>query len=88
MSAFFDYVRGVTDKLPDGYSEKGMRLYRHHVYLGASQLLTATYPQLKEKLLDSEWEALMVDFVKKTKWTSHIYAELIIDFKKYLSDNA
>ena len=37
MAAFHDYVRGRTDELPPGYSEAGMRLYRHLVYLGASQ---------------------------------------------------
>ena len=32
---FFDYVRGVTDAVPAGYAEQGMRAYRHLVFIGA-----------------------------------------------------
>ena len=42
MSAnFYDYVRGVSDQVPPGYSDNGMRAYRHLVYVGASQMVEA-----------------------------------------------
>ena len=31
--AFYDYVRGLTDEVPEGYTLAGMRAYRHLVYL-------------------------------------------------------
>ena len=43
-SAFYDYVRGLSDEVPAGYSENGMRLYRHLVYLGADQMLGGYSP--------------------------------------------
>ena len=40
---FFDYVRGASDVIPEGYAEAGLRAYRHLVFLGVSQLLAAHY---------------------------------------------
>ncbi len=86
MSEFFDYVRGLTEVVPDGYSAQGMAVYRHHVYLGASQLLAASYPELKTALSEADWTSLMNDFIAKTRWSSNFYSDLDENFKHYLSD--
>ena len=39
MSSFHDFVRGISNEVPSGYSEAGMHLYRHLVYLGVVQML-------------------------------------------------
>lgn len=49
-AAFFDYVRGRSDAVPPGYAEAGLRAYRHLVYLGASQMVQAHFPELRAQL--------------------------------------
>ena len=80
MSAFYDYVRGRSDVVPPGYSEAGMRVYRHLVYLGAAQLIEAHFPQLKEELDEGAWRTLIEGFVRQSSWTSHYYGDLKDEF--------
>ena len=86
MSAFYDYVRGVSDVVPSGYELRGMRLYRHHVFLGVSQMLAQTYPALHSELSSDDWALLLRDFIAKTRWTSNFYADLDVQFKAYLQN--
>lgn len=82
--AFFDYVRGLSDEIPSGYSEKGMRAYRHLVLLGVRQLLEAQYPQLPEELGAEGWLALLEAFVRNSRWDSPYYGNLKDDFLDFL----
>jgi hypothetical protein len=86
--AFFDFVRGRSEAVPPGYSLAGMRVYRHLVYLGASQMLEATFPDLPGQLGASAWQLLVSDFVRQSKWTSHYYANLKDEFRRYLARTA
>ena len=43
-AAFYDFVRGRSDDVPAGYTAAGLRVYRHLVYLGASQMIEAHFP--------------------------------------------
>lgn len=88
MSAFHDYVRGLSDKLPQGYSENGMRVYRHLVYLGASQLLEAHFPQVKETLGSDAWKTLIEAFVRQSRWTSPYYGDLSDEFLQFLQQQS
>ena len=85
MSAFYDYVRGRSDVVPPGYSEAGMRVYRHLVYLGAAQLIDAHFPQLKEELDEGAWRTLIEGFVRQSSWTSHYYGDLKDEFLAFLA---
>ena len=85
MSAFYDYVRGRSDVVPPGYSEAGMRVYRHLVYLGAAQLIEAHFPQLKEELDEGAWRTLIEGFVRQSNWTSHYYGDLKDEFLAFLA---
>ncbi|MFN4264472.1 MAG: putative DNA-binding domain-containing protein [Aquabacterium sp.] len=85
MSAFYDYVRGRSDVVPPGYSEAGMRVYRHLVYLGAAQLIEAHFPQLKEELDEGAWRTLIEGFVRQSSWTSHYYGDLKDEFLAFLA---
>lgn len=84
MSAFHDYVRGISDVVPAGYSDAGMRLYRHLVYLGAVQMLESHYPQVKTALGEDQWASLVRAFVRDSRWESHYYGDLTDDFVAYL----
>jgi len=84
VSTFYDYVRGLSDIVPEGYTAQGMAVYRHHVYLGISQMLAASYPELKTILDDSDWRTLMEDYIRQHKFSSHFYADLTADFEAYL----
>jgi hypothetical protein len=88
MSAFHDYVRGMTDTVPDGYAEPGMRLYRHLVYLGASQMLEAAYPALRNTLDEPDWRELIEAFVRSSRWQSHYYGDLTDEFLAFLEEQA
>jgi hypothetical protein len=88
MPAFHDYVRGLTDDVPEGYAENGMRLYRHLVYLGASQLVEAEFPALRETLDDDDWRALIEAFVRDSRWQSHYYGDLKDEFLAFLETQA
>lgn len=86
MSAgFYDYVRGRSDELPPGYTEAGLRAYRYLVYLGASQMIEAHHPTLREALDDAQWRYLIEDFVRQSAWTSNYYADLVGEFEAYLA---
>lgn len=91
-AAFFDYVRGRSDTVPPGYSARGMRVYRHLVWLGASQMVESCHPGLREQLGEEAWQALLGDFVRQSAWTSHFYGDLDNAFTAYLArmvhDNA
>lgn len=84
MSDFFAYTRGLSDDLPAGYSENGMRLYRHLVLLGARQMLEAHFPQLPVQLGQVAWEALLGAFVASGQWNSPFYGDIVNDFVAFL----
>lgn len=81
---FYDHVRGRSDTVPDGYTEAGMRIYRHLVLLGASQMIEAHYPTLREGMGEVAWQALMQAFVRDSQWTSHDYGDLHHEFLAFL----
>lgn len=83
-AGFYDYVRGRCDDVPEDYSEAGLRVYRHLVFLSVSQLLAAEYPALRESLTDDEWRFLLADFIQNTTWDSNFYGDLTRVFVKYL----
>jgi hypothetical protein len=83
--AFFEYVRGSSDVVPEGHTKAGMDLYRHLTYLGAHQMLEDCFPQIREALSDEDWAELMRDFIKTTRWTSNFYGDLENDFTNYLA---
>lgn len=82
--AFFAYVRGASDQVPEGYAEAGMRVYRHLVYLGAIQMVEASHPGLRDALGDAPFETLLRAFVREARWTSPLYGELNDDFLDFL----
>lgn len=86
MSKFFDYVRGISDVVPKGYTQQGLAVYRYHVHLGVSQLLESSYPELKKSLNQDDWTSLIGDFIAKTRWSSNFYADLDENFRQYLTD--
>ena len=51
-AAFYDFVKGRSDDVPAGYTATGLRVYRHLVYLGASQMIEAHFPAVREQLGD------------------------------------
>lgn len=85
MSAFFDYVRGRTDVLPAGYAERGMRLYRHLVWLGASQTIEAHHPELRAQLGEDAWRTLIEAWVRDSAWDSPFLKDLPDDFLSFLA---
>ncbi|MCD2166251.1 HvfC/BufC family peptide modification chaperone [Comamonas koreensis] len=85
MSApFYDYVRGRTDQVPPGYSDNGMRAYRHLVYLGASQMVEAHFPELREQLGEDAWRDLMAAFVRDSRWSSPYYGDMKDAFLEFI----
>lgn len=86
MSAdFFAYVRGQTDVVPPGYREDGMRVYRHLVYLGASQMVESHFPAVRAELGDEAWRTLIEAFVRQSAWTSPYYGDLKNEFLAYIA---
>lgn len=81
---FYDYVRGRSDVVPAGHTQAGMRVYRHLVHLGASQMVEAHHPELPASLGPEAWHALIADFVRQSAWGSHFYGDLHDEFLAYL----
>lgn len=88
MSAFYDHVRGLSDTVPAGHTEAGMRVYRHLVYLGASQLIEAHFPDMRQQLGEAHWRTLIEAFVRQSRWTSHHYGDLHDEFLAFLAREA
>ena len=84
-ATFFDHVRGLTDEVPEGYELRGLRVYRHLVRLGASQMVEACFPQLRAQLGESAWTLLISDFVRQSQWASPFYGDLEHEFRTYLA---
>ena len=84
-AAFFDYVRGRSDVVPPGYTEAGLRAYRYLVYLGASQMVQASFPDLRDQLGEDAWRTLIEGFVRQSAWRSHFYGDLRHEFIDYLA---
>lgn len=82
---FFNYVRGASDHLPSGYAENGMRAYRHLVFIGASQMVEAHFPELREQLGEESWRQLIAAFVRQSAWTSHFYGDLKNEFLAFIA---
>lgn len=87
-TAFFDYVRGRSEVVPDGYAEAGMRAYRHLVHLGASQLVDAHFPRVRQELGEEAWRCLIEAFVRQSAWTSPYYGDLKEAFLAFLAREA
>jgi hypothetical protein len=83
--AFYDYVRGRTDAVPEGYTLNGMRAYRHLVYLGASQMVEAHFPEVRQQLGEDDWRVLIEAFVRQSAWSSHYYGDLKNEFTAFLA---
>ncbi|MDD2976548.1 DNA-binding domain-containing protein [Aquabacterium sp.] len=84
-AAFYDFVRGRSDDVPAGYTATGLRVYRHLVYLGASQMIEAHFPAVREQLGDDAWRTLIEAFIRQSEWTSPYYGDLKDDFLAYLA---
>lgn len=84
-AAFYDFVRGRSDDVPEGYTAAGLRVYRHLVYLGASQMIEAHFPAVREQLGDDAWRTLIEAFIRQSEWTSPYYGDLKDDFLAYLA---
>ena len=87
-AAFYDYVRGLSDEVPAGYTENGMRLYRHLVYLGADQMLGGYFPDVKQTLGDESWRSLLCAFIQSSAWQSHFYGDMTDEFIEFLKQQA
>lgn len=85
MSAFYDHVRGLSDDVPAGYTEAGMKVYRYLVYLGAAQVIEASFPTLRPELGEEAWRALIEAFVRQSRWTSPVYGDLEHEFHEFLA---
>lgn len=86
MSAdFYAYVRGRSDAVPPGYTEAGLRAYRHLVRLGASQMVEAHFPHLRPALGEANWDALIAEFVRQSAWNSHFYGDMKDEFVAFLA---
>lgn len=83
--AFYDYVRGCSETVPEGYALAGMRAYRHLVYLGASQMVEAHFPALRGQLGETAWRLLIEGFVRQSAWKSPYYGDLHHDFIAFLA---
>lgn len=81
---FFDYVRGVTDAVPAGYAEQGMRAYRHLVFIGACQMVEAHFPAVREQLGEAGWRALIEAFIRQSAWASPYYGDLKDEFLAFI----
>lgn len=84
-TAFYDYVRGRSEHVPQGYTEAGMRAYRYLVYLGACQMVEAHFPHVRAALGEDAWRTLLEDFVRQSRWTSNYYGDLKDEFLAYLA---
>ncbi|MGE0110430.1 putative DNA-binding domain-containing protein [Aquabacterium sp.] len=84
-AAFYDFVRGRSDDVPAGYTAAGLRVYRHLVYLGASQMIEAHFPAVREQLGDDAWRTLIEAFIRQSEWSSPYYGDLKDDFLAYLA---
>lgn len=82
---FYRYVRGVSDQVPEGYSERGMRAYRHLVFVGASQMVQAHFPEVRSQLGDADWQVLIAAFVRQSHWSSPYYGDLKDEFIAFLA---
>jgi len=78
-------VRGRSDDVPAGYTAAGLRVYRHLVYLGASQMIEAHFPAVREQLGEDAWRTLIEAFIRQSEWTSPYYGDLKDDFLAYLA---
>ena len=81
---FYDYVRGRSDQVPPGYSDNGMRAYRHLVFLGASQMVEAHHPVLRAQLGDDAWRELIAAFVRDSRWSSPYYGDMNDAFLEFI----
>lgn len=61
-----------------------MRVYRHLTWLGASQMVEAGFPALREALAEEDWRTLVAAFVRQSRWTSHFYGDLNDEFLAFL----
>ena len=84
-AAFYDFVRGRSDDVPAGYTAAGLRVYRHLVYLGASQMIEAHFPAVREQFGDDAWRTLIEAFIRQSEWSSPYYGDLKDDFLAYLA---
>ena len=84
-AAFYDFVRGRSDDVPAGYTAAGLRVYRHLVYLGASQMIEAHFLAVREQLGDDAWRTLIEAFIRQSEWSSPYYGDLKDDFLAYLA---
>jgi hypothetical protein len=86
--AFYDFVRGRSNVVPPGYELKGLKVYRYLVYLGASQMIEACFPALREQMTDQQWQSLIKNFVETSQWHSNFYGDLEYEFLNYLQKAA
>jgi len=82
---FYAYVRGRSDALPAGYTEHGMRAYRHLVFIGASQMVEAHFPAIRQELGEDGWRALIAAFIRQSAWDSPCYGDLIDEFRSFIA---
>ena len=75
----------TIDRIAELDAEAGLRAYRYLVYLGASQMVQAHFPELRAQLGEEPWRTLIEGFVRQSAWRSHFYGDLRHEFLDYLA---
>lgn len=88
MVTFWDYVRGRTNEVPQGYAKNGLDLYRHLVYIGVDQMLEDCFPEVQKALGPEAWTMVLKDFIASSQWNSNFYGDLEDEFFEYLANSA
>ncbi len=85
---FANYLRhqDLKDPLPAGIDNAGVKLYRELMYYTMEDLIAATFPVLKTIIAETDWEALIKDFIAVHRATTPYFPEVPQEFLVYLQN--
>ncbi|HFD79720.1 MAG TPA: DUF2063 domain-containing protein [Gammaproteobacteria bacterium] len=70
--------------LPAGVEERRMAVYRELFYNNIEDFLARAFPVLRELMQDTEWHAMVRDFLVRHRCRSPLFAEIPREFLAYL----
>ena len=83
--AFTQYLRNPEEVTPPpGHEERRLAIYRHAIFANVEGLMKDNYPRVREVTNETDWNAMLRDYLIRHVSTSNAFVDVPLEFLDYL----
>ncbi|AFJ01348.1 hypothetical protein Q7C_167 [Methylophaga frappieri] len=84
--AFAGHLRNPDVPAPAGIEDRRLAIYRRLIYNNIESFCSKAFPVIKQILSDSDWHAMIRDFIVKHRCQAPLFNEIAREFLAYLDN--